>query len=143
MAECIGCATVAMVRGSSAIPGGCVVTCDKHPEHSAVSHAPAVMATQYTVCAYPREDIDRLAFEILVEYRGNGRWAVERNGACLNAEGQWGHERIPSEREAEWLATHRFDLPTAIRLAVKVAPTLTCNGATIAQVLAMKEMTHD
>lgn len=86
------------------------------------------MPTQYTICALDADHIDAHLFEVQVEYRGGGRWAVCRWKRCLDAAGDWDYESIPGEREDEWLATHRFDLETALRLARVAAPKLTVNG---------------
>jgi hypothetical protein len=67
--------------------------------------APAVkvwsQATQYSVCAVPRDIPDWFAWEIRVEQRSPGRWAVTRFGQCLSTTGEWDYESIPSEREDE------------------------------------------
>lgn len=79
---------------------------------------PNVTATQYTVSCLPIDDPDDLTHAITVEYRGDSRWAVTRRGRrCLGADGRWDYESVPSERADEWLATHRFELDTALRLA--------------------------
>jgi hypothetical protein len=74
-------------------------------------------------------------FEVTVEWRGDGRWAVMHMGYCLGLDGDWEYESIPSERRDEWLATHRFDLDTALRLAREAAPEVTVNGWTVERVL--------
>jgi len=95
-----------------------------------------VRITRYAVCAYPGDDINRGHFVVTVEDRGGGRWAVCQYGMCLNTSGGWDYEPIPSERRDDWLATHRYDLDTALRLAQQAAPKITVNGSTIADVLA-------
>ena len=45
----------------------------------------------------------------------------------------------PSGREDDWLATHRFDLDTALNLAKEAAPKLTTNGFTVADALRFRE----
>lgn len=37
------------------------------------------------------------------------RWAVTRNGDCLNRAGTWDYEPLPSDRTDDWLKEHRFD----------------------------------
>jgi hypothetical protein len=91
---------------------------------------PFVEATRFEVSLFPADDINRSAFTIDVEYRGHDRWAVVRHRQCLNAAGEWSYESIPSEREEEWLAAHRFDLATAQQLAKQAAPHLIVNGRT-------------
>jgi hypothetical protein len=93
-------------------------------------------ATRYTVNVLPETDINAHVFEITVEYRGHGQWAVLRHGWCLNQDGSWDYELCPSEREDEWIAAHRFDLDTALDLAKEAAPEVTVNGLTAADALA-------
>lgn len=95
---------------------------------------PHVQATRYEVSLLPDTDINHLTYVIAVEDRGNGRWAVVRHRQCMNANGEWSWESIPSEREEEWLAEHRFDLDTALRLAKEAAPGVTVNGRTALEV---------
>jgi hypothetical protein len=97
------------------------------------------MATEYTVNAIPEgvDEFNRDLFEIKVEWRGKGRWAVVKRGHwCLSTDGEWDLESIPSERTDEWLSTHRFDLDTALTLAKEAAPHVTVNGWTVARVIA-------
>lgn len=86
------------------------------------------MVTAVTVSLLPEGHIDRGHFELTVEYRGNGRWAVMHGRFCLGTDGDWEYEMRPSERVDEWLATHRFDYDTALELARQAAPDVTCNG---------------
>jgi hypothetical protein len=87
-------------------------------------------ATEYEVSILLEGDTNRSLFVITVQYRGEGRWAVTRHGSCLGADGEWSWESIPSEREDAWLAAHRFDLDTALRLARAAAPHVVVNGHT-------------
>lgn len=97
---------------------------------------PTVQATQYTVCALPETIEDRYLFEVRVEWRGRGLWAVTRHQQCLSASGEWDFEMRPSEREDDWLAEHRFDEATAIKLAKEASLRVRVNGWTIEKVLA-------
>lgn len=96
---------------------------------------PTVQATRYVVSCLPDDNINAPHFSLSVEYRGRSLWAVVRHGSCLNSAGQWSYESIPSEREDEWLADHRFDLDTALKLAKEAAPHVTVNGFTVADAL--------
>lgn len=100
---------------------------------------PIVTATEYTVSCIPEDHIDRGHFEITVAYRGRSLWAVARHRQCLGTDGEWDWESIPSERTDEWLATHRFDLDTALALAREAAPRVTINGFTVEDVLRRAE----
>ncbi|MEU5945119.1 hypothetical protein ABZ793_06100 [Micromonospora sp. NPDC047465] len=99
--------------------------------------------TEYTVCALPEDDINAHSYAITVAYRGRGLWAVTRYRRCLGTDGEWDWESIPSEREDEWLATHRFALDEALRLAAEHAPKITVNGWTVADALAAAERRKD
>lgn len=94
-----------------------------------------VTATAYSVSCLPMDHREHGHFEITVEWRGNDRWAVIHGGYCLGTDGEWEYERQPSSRADEWLASHRFDLDEALRLAKQEAPHVTCNGWTVARAL--------
>jgi hypothetical protein len=100
---------------------------------------PRVQATRYVVSCFEPDDHEGAAFNLTVEYRGRGLWAVLRGGFCLGSDGTWSYESIPSEREDEWLATHRFDLDTALNLAKEHAPKVKVNGFTVADALRMAD----
>lgn len=87
--------------------------------------------TQYTFCSLPESNVNYTAYSVLVEYRGEGLWAVLRSRWCLGVDGEWDYEPGPSSREDDWLETHRFDLETALRLAREAAPEVTVNGYTV------------
>ncbi len=82
-------------------------------------------------------------FALTVEYRGRDRWAVKRHSQVLGSDGTWDYEMRTSEREDEWLATHRFDLDTALKLAKEQAPLITVNGHTVADALAMRQASKE
>jgi hypothetical protein len=99
----------------------------------------------YDVSVWPDdiECMDSETWKIAVEYRSRGKWAVVRPGrVCLGSDGEWGWESIPSEREDEWLATHRFPLAEALDLARKHAPDVKINGMTATEVLARHRVRH-
>jgi hypothetical protein len=91
--------------------------------------------TEHTICALPEDHRDYRHFAIKVVYRGDNLWAVTNSGNCLDVDGEWDYEPSPSSRDDGWLATHRFDEQTALRLAEEHAPLMTCNGLTVADVL--------
>jgi hypothetical protein len=105
-----------------------------------------VHARSYDVSVWPPEIecMDSDTWKLTVEYRGAGRWAVTRGGwqLCLGSDGEWDRERIPSERDDEWLATHRFALAEAIALAHEHAPKVTINDMTALEVLARHRARH-
>lgn len=105
---------------------------------------PTVQAVEYTVNCLPEDDYDSFAFEIRIQYRGNGRYAVIRHGhSCLGADGTWDQGVKEYDRGEAWLDSHRFDLDTATRLAKQQAPLVTVNGFTVADALAMRKNRED
>ncbi|GHJ11196.1 hypothetical protein TPA0907_55630 [Micromonospora humidisoli] len=95
--------------------------------------------TEYTVCPLPEGDINASGFTITVAYRGRDLWAVLRHRWCLGTDGEGDYESVPSEREDEWLAGHRFALDDALQLAAEHVLKLTVNGWTVADALAAAE----
>lgn len=97
--------------------------------------------TEYTVSAsgLPEGDLDADLYSITVAYRGCGLWAIKRRSRCLGSDGTWDYESIPCERTDEWLAAHRFDLDTALRLAAEQVPKVRVNGWTVHDALAAAE----
>lgn len=96
----------------------------------------AVHATRFQVTVLPLDDVNASNWSLTVEYRGRDRWAVLRGARmCLSRSGSWDYEFIPSEREDEWIAEHRFEYAEAIRLAIKHAPDIVVNGMTATEVL--------
>lgn len=102
---------------------------------------PTVTVTKYTVGTYPdQESINAHLFDVDVEYRGKGRWAVCRMGRCYDKDGVADYEPIPSSREDDWLDRFRFtDVHEALLVAQKVAPKLVVNGQTAEQVWAWEQ----
>lgn len=99
---------------------------------------PHVQPTAYTVNCLPEDDINASVYAVNVEYRGEGRWAVTRHGSCLGSDGEWDFGVKPYDRGDDWVATHRFDLDTALKLAREAAPHVTVNGHTVAEALALR-----
>jgi hypothetical protein len=44
-----------------------------------------------------------------VEYRGDGKWAVNDCGFVLSRTGEWEYEPLPSSRTDDFIARCRFD----------------------------------
>lgn len=123
-------------------------------------------ATNYTVTCLPDDPIDPGAFDIVVEFAGgvspdgqrpeDQQWMVRRRNhwrvlcaetdppfftsalqspaMCLSREGEWDEDR----RDDAWLAAHRFDLETALRVAAGQAPLVKVGGMTPAELLAWR-----
>lgn len=95
------------------------------------------MATAYSVSLLPVDHPEHDVFSLTVEWRGEGRWGVFCRGFCMDASGERDYEPIPSSREDDWLATHRFDLDTALALARAHVGEITVNGFTYLDALEM------
>lgn len=99
-----------------------------------------VRPSSFTVSCLPQRDLNTHLYEITVTERGGMdgeiRWAVCWMGRCLDAKGRWDYEPIPSSRTDKWLAKHRHDLDTALRLAKAAARLVEINGITVTDAFA-------
>jgi hypothetical protein len=102
---------------------------------------PTALVTEYTVSCLPMDDEDANAFSVKVVRRGRCQWAVVKDSKCLGADGKWAYESLPSSRTDEFLATHRFDLDTAMDLAKYAALRIVVNGFTVSTWLAERRRT--
>lgn len=100
---------------------------------------PFVDIVTFDVSCFPLDHEDRRNFNVTVEYRGRGMWAVKHHMMCLGADGEWDYESSPGNREDEWIASHRFTMQEAIRRAREIAPKLTVNGWTVRDVMLKRE----
>lgn len=103
---------------------------------------PYVQPTGYLVSCLPEGHDDRWTFTMQVKHMGGGLFAVKHGIRHYAADGTWEYEPgwlddgSEDEAEAAWLAAHRFDLDTALRIAKEQAPLLTYRGHTVADALA-------
>lgn len=130
--------------------------CSARHRPSAGAPVVATRITRYEVSCLPESHPDADMFTLLVEYRGEGRWAVTLRGSSFDADGtrSWGppgdkepvtDEEIAADNAAhdEWLARHRFDEQTACDLAGRLAPTLQYRGYTVTDALAASPQTTE
>jgi len=94
-----------------------------------------VQPTRYVVSCLPEDHINQRHFALGVEHRGHELWAVTRHGMCLGVDGEWDWEMRPSERDDDWLLTHRFFLDAALDRARQQAALITVNGHTVTDAL--------
>ncbi|MFE5853566.1 hypothetical protein ACFQ61_10180 [Streptomyces sp. NPDC056500] len=97
---------------------------------TAPTPAATCQATEYEVSILPEDSLDSHLFTITVQYRGKGLWAVTHHDWCLGSDGTWERGVKEYDRGDAWLAAHRFDLDTALRLARSAAPHVVVNGIT-------------
>ncbi|MGW6741707.1 hypothetical protein ACWGDX_13430 [Streptomyces sp. NPDC055025] len=98
-----------------------------------------VQPTGYVVTCLPEGHDDRWTFTIQVRYSGHDQWAIKHGIRHYGTDGTWSYEPDFDEddkAEAKWLAAHRFDHDTALKLARELAPTLTYRGVSVADALA-------
>lgn len=55
---------------------------------------------------------------ITIEWRGEDSWCIHHCGSCLNTDGEWEYEPMPSNREDDYIARTRYPLNEAFRLAI-------------------------
>ncbi|MEW1565741.1 hypothetical protein AB0454_22480 [Streptomyces sp. NPDC093509] len=102
-----------------------------------------VLPVRFVVSSVPEGHNARHAYTINVHYRGEGMYSVGHGLAYADGDGAWSYEPSRSGEDDEhdadgltWIAAHRFELTTALRLARRLAPTLTVRGRSVADVLA-------
>jgi len=93
---------------------------------------PRVEVTRYTVSLFPADSPQRYLYDIAVEERTPGKWAVCWMRQCFGADGEWDVD-YPAGRDAAWLELHRFDRDTALRLAKLAAPHVVAGDRTAAE----------
>lgn len=103
---------------------------------------PTVEVTAYRVSCLPADHPEAYIFSLKVERRSSNpdRWAVTDGVRCYTAKGTKGYESNPSSRTKNFLRWYRHSLEDALALAKRIAPTMTCNGFTIADVLARRDV---
>lgn len=63
-----------------------------------------------TICAYELpDDMSTVRLERCQQRDGSYKWAVRRGGACMNSDGLFEYEPMPSSRDDEFLMRCRFD----------------------------------
>ncbi|NUP15461.1 MAG: hypothetical protein HOZ81_05025 [Streptomyces sp.] len=109
-------------------------------EFLAAKPGPTVQRTGYLVSCLPEGHDDRWTFTVQVRHTGGGLFAVLHGIRHYAADGTWSYEPGFDDEddtaELEWVAAHRFDHDTALRLAKEVAPTLTYRGRSVADALS-------
>lgn len=101
-----------------------------------------VLPTSYVVSCLPIGHDSRWEFTISVLHQADGLYAVQHSLRYWGTDGTWsfnpGWDEEVEEHQgaaAEWLAAHRFDHDTALRIAKEQAPRLVYRGLTVAEVL--------
>lgn len=100
----------------------------KRPYEEQIVRPIRVEPTEYVVTSLSDDNPDHTVWQLRIVRKAPGRWAVMKMSQCLDSDGGWDYEPIPSERDAEWKATHRFSLDEARRLAIMVFPKVVWNG---------------
>lgn len=102
----------------------------ENSERADAASAPVV--SKYTIDGDPRRaGSDDIHIERAKQMDGSVKWAVRRMGDCLNKQGEWEYEPMPSSRDHDFLERCRFDNPEAAFAALEVRTAsrpLTCWG---------------
>lgn len=72
-----------------------------------------------TVCGYRLPGDAKI--EEAQQMTGDSLWAVRRSGSCLNNEGQWEYEPMPSSRDDKFLSRCRWPSPESAYAAWQMA----------------------
>jgi hypothetical protein len=89
--------------------------------------------TELTVCALPEGDINYYSYALKVQWRGRETYAVMDGRKVLGEDGEWDYEPPVSERDDDWIATHRFPYDEAVGLAVVAAPHVVVDGQRVTE----------
>ena len=101
---------------------------------------PVVRVTKYTVSCFPEGDSEASSWDVTVEERGPGRWAVCRWGnRVYGRRGQERFEPSPSNRSEAFKRAYRFDLDEALDIAKRIAPKIVVSGMTPADELRLRQ----
>ncbi len=90
--------------------------------------------TEVTVSVLPEDNVNYHVYAVKVQWRGAEQYAVMHAGFALGTDGEWEYEPIPSGRDDDFVAAHRYGYDEALRLANEVAPTIDVNGRTATEV---------
>jgi hypothetical protein len=90
----------------------------------------------YVVSLLPLDHIDAELYWLTVEWRDEGQWAVCRPRRCLSYGGAWDWEPNPGERTRKWVASHRFALDVALKLAREAVGKVRVNHTSALEILA-------
>jgi hypothetical protein len=59
---------------------------------------------------FDNREVGAVTFDLMNSpYYEGERWAVRRNSACLNKDGEWEYEPLPSSRDDDFYARCRFE----------------------------------
>lgn len=97
-----------------------------------------VEAVRYEVSCLPADDVNRRSFTVTVELERGG-WAVKEHGERRDTEGRPQRDPPSDVDRAEWWKKYHFNLPTALALALALAPKVICNGHTVTDALKFRE----
>lgn len=94
--------------------------------------------TTHTVSCLPPSHRARRHYTLTIELRNPhaGLWAVCRDGGCYDVDGNWEFEASTTNRDDAFKARFRFPFDQARILAIRIAPTLECNGHPVKHALA-------
>lgn len=77
------------------------------------------IAVKYQIDGFG-EFVNGVVFVEATKFKKTGevtRWAVRRHNTCMNRQGEFGYEPMPSERDDQFLKDYRF---TSLQKAVEI-----------------------
>lgn len=83
-----------------------------------------LFASEYTIDPCPTHPVEPALFAVKIEWRGEDRWRVTHMSHVYGADGTFEYEGSNHREDENYMATHRFDLDTAVELARRIAPTV-------------------
>jgi len=78
--------------------------------------------SEYLIAGDPRsKGSDDTRIALAKQMDGSERWAVRCMGNCLNKQGEWEYEPLPSSRDDDFFARCRFGSASEAILAARTA----------------------
>jgi hypothetical protein len=128
LAACGPCDYGLVEYGCTCPPGDCWSVLMRALDELEQARQRLAAATRYSFNTVPETVTHSYLWQVDVEWCGGDRWAVRHGRWCLGVDELWDYEPQPSSCVSAWLAAHRFDLETALRLAAEAAPGVIVNG---------------
>lgn len=67
--------------------------------------------TEYQVEGGKPRDVDDIRLRRMMQRDGSSKWAIYEGSRCMNRDGEWEYEPLPSSRDEDFLNWCRFDSP--------------------------------
>lgn len=108
-----------------------------HSDSAGVKN-PVVRPREFVVSCLPEDDPEGAVWDVHVEYRGRGLWAVRRRIYTLRTDGDWDLDPRGARGGEQFLAAHLFEREDALERARQAAPRVRVDGRTLPVLLAWR-----